>query len=235
MIPIVPHASFTFHQHSSRSLPQVFNATSVYQHLPPIPFTSANHAPPHPNVDLVKFIESALKFDTLSKLSAPVQKPRLLNSGQEGFQTSEVLVRTKCDMHTYLRLVSTFRQRLSGVSPSSSTADAATNQSYRFNPSSQSFINPSRATQSLSFDFNHLQSLLLCLYIKDAADHVMAGIRSSKRKGNGMIRLLGTSCVVTVKSTSTSPSPIDIDCIMPYSSHTSIQLERLQSVLRAVI
>ena len=179
---------------------------------------------------LLSFMISTLKFETLSKFSTTISKPRLINTGQEGFQCSELTVRQKCDMSTFLDLVTTFKSELQ--LPGSSVERT---QRYRLNPSSRSFMNPSRATQSLSIDFQSLQQLLYCLEIKDSRDHFSAGFRSSRRKGNGMVRVLGSACVITLHSLGGSNSSLDIDCVLPFVSHTAIQVDQIQSCLRQAL
>lgn len=208
----------------------------VYDNDQVPPLASASTPPfqslltPHSTPDsysstLSSFILNALKYETLARLSAPISRSRFVNSGLEGFESSELLVKTKCDLSSFISIVHFFRKH-----PTSRLPNA-----FRLNPNSNSFQHPSRATQLLSIDFENLRQLLLALDIRDTSDHSRARLKTTSKKGCAMLRLLGSACVLSVPSQNAHDSALDIDCILPGLSHTPFVSDQLVSALRTII
>lgn len=162
--PIPPSASTCSQQQRVDDVRQVppFASTSPPQYAS-VPFSST----------VPSFIVNSLKYETLAKLSSPITRSGFVNSGLEGFETSELLVKTKCDLGSFISIVDFFRRRPASLVP----------HAFRLNPSSNSFQHPSRATQLLSIDFESLKQLLLALDIRDPSDHVKAGRRATRKRG----------------------------------------------------
>lgn len=172
--------------------------------------------------NLASFVLTNIKYELLHKLSQPILRSRFLNSGMEGFDSSELVVKTKCDLHTFISIATSMN--IPGISSSS--------QCTRLNPSSNAFQAPSRATKSLSVDFQGMSHLLNVLHIMDSSDHQNAGLKTTNKTGQGMLRLLGSKCVLTFNRILGSESPVEVDCIIPFHSCTFIQLSQLQSAVR---
>lgn len=162
-----------------------------------------------------------IKFDTLRKFSMPLPRSRFLNSGLEGFESSEIVIRSKCDLHTFVSIASELDHRHSETSPTY----------MRLNPAPKSFINPSRATSSLSIDFSNCYQLLLAMSIRDFGDQRNASVKTSTRKGSGMLRLLGSKCVIKLQLNVSNQLSTEVDCIFPFYSHTILDYMQLNTLL----
>ena len=139
----------------------------------------------------------------------------------EGFQTTEVLVTVKSDLDTFLELVQ-------DLTPSSKKGLT------RFNPDTQSFINPSRATSSLSVDFTTVSTMLRWMNINDIGDHHTCATKRSMRKNGKQLRILGSSCLITLPrpfSSNSEKSTVLVDCFLPHVSCTTSHIHQLTSLL----
>ena len=133
-----------------------------------------------------------LRFETLHKFTHSLARSRYHNSGTEGFERSEILVCTKCDLTTFIRL----------VDPLLLAATNETSDKMRFNPSHSAFRDPSRATGTLSIDFADLTPMLKWLRVQDGADQMQMKTKRSVRAQVAMLRVLGTSCLLNTPSKS---------------------------------
>lgn len=155
---------------------------------------------------LIDFVLMNIKFDTLRKFSLPLPRSRFLNSGLEGFESSEIVMRSNCDLHTFVSIAAQIDQRHTETSPTY----------MHLNPIPRSFVNPSRATGSLSVDFSNCFQLFLAMEIWDSGDHRQAAVKTSTRKGRGMLRLLGSKCVIKLDPTTSGQPSTEVDCIFPF-------------------
>ncbi len=165
---------------------------------------------------------NTLKYECLHKFSHPLSRSRFNNSGLEGFQSSDVLVVVKSDMHTFIDIAQ--RQCLD---------DSRLSTSVRLKPDLCAFHSPSRATNSLSIDFISLSSMLRFMSIMDIADHRTFASRGSVGKQGGMLRLLGSSCLLTLRKSETRSTPVDVDCFLPFTSCSDSQVRQLQEILES--
>lgn len=173
---------------------------------------------------LSSFILYSLKYETISRFSHPLGRSQFLNSGLEGFQTAEVLVRVKCDLTTFLNLTRQFHSR------SASQASSTSSPSVVLKPNLSSFLHPSRATNSLSIDFSALSDLLRWLRLQDKTDHRQIALKGTSRKSGDMLRILGTTCLIRLDKTGSEPA-LEFDCFLPFISCTS----RHSSILKKVL
>lgn len=174
---------------------------------------------------LASYVLNSLKYETLAKLSSSLSRSRFLNSGMEGFEASELVVRGRCDLHTFLSIVNYFKHCPTSTIPNS----------FRLNPTCSAFINPSRATNLLSIDFESLIQLLVSLDVRDSTDHHRASMKSTSKKNGSMLRLLGSTCTMTVNSSSPSTPPVVLDCVLPSFSFTSTIHQHLHNAFRTFL
>ena len=170
---------------------------------------------------MINFVQQNIKYDTVQKFSAPLSRTRLQSSGLEGFNSSEIIVTTKCDLQTFVSM----------FEPLMNTPESADQSLYHFNPSKSAFSNQSRATQLLSVDFMSVGDLLKWMSIRDAADLHTMSVKSTVRKNDALLRLLGTSTVIQVVTDEKVNCTVDVDCILPLSSCTSHHRTVLRSRL----
>lgn len=169
------------------------------------------------------FVLNNIRYETLHKFTNSLPKSRFHNSGTEGFERSEILVSTKCDLATFIRAVSPLLQITPGTPP-----DARA-----FKPSLHAFREPSRATSTLSIDFGDLDPILIWLRMYDAADRMNIKRKCTSRSKVAMLRVLGTSCVLQTPTGKEAPS-VRVDCFIPFRSNTAVQASMLQSVVTGV-
>ena len=173
------------------------------------------------SLELHDFVLNNLRYETLHKFTHTLPKSRYQDSGTEGFEQAEILVRTKCDLATFTRLV----QPLISIATNDSSAHM------RFNPSLSAFREPSRATDILAVDFSDLQPLLKWLRVHDNSDSMKMKTKRTVRSQVAMLRVLGTSCLLTDLSKSQSTQP-QVDCFLPFTSCTSFRVQQLQELFR---
>lgn len=171
---------------------------------------------------VVEFIQNTIKYDTVQKFTTPLCRTRLQNSGLEGFKCSEVIVNSKSDLTSFLHL----------MEPLLRSAQQDSGRKLRFNPSLQSFRSQSRATQLLSVDFSTLRDLLQWISIHDPRDIQTISVKCTTRKNDSLLRILGTSALISIPSVgNSSSSRIDVDCLLPFSSCTVKHVQHLESAL----
>lgn len=127
----------------------------------------------------------------------------------------------KCDMVTFLEIVLPLHR---------SEPDTNTGlKQARFNPDVLAFQNPSRATDNLSVDFSNMTVLLRWINVNDVRDQRVFATKFSTKRPGGMLRILGTSCFLTVRKESSDT--VGVDCVLPFVSCTSSQQSQLQDLL----
>lgn len=168
--------------------------------------------------DLPSFILNTIKYEVLLHFSSPLPRSRFQNSGLEGFQISETSVVVKCDLNTFLQLTRPLNS-------------SSYNGSSRFAPNFALFESPSRATNNLSVHFSTLSDLLYWMQVHDIADHMAFCYKSSYRKSAGMLRVIGTACLVTRVRIPGVLDPVDVDCVLPFTSRTKPRLDQLREHL----
>lgn len=124
-------------------------------------------------------------------------------------------------MASFIRVATTTAERTS----------PAQRHTIRLNPTESSFQHPSRATPTLSLEFEGVNQLLSTLSVCDPADQRAAALKISSRKSCGLSRVLGSSCIISIRSESGTDATV-VDCVFPFSSFTYTQVEYLHSVLR---
>ena len=149
-----------------------------------------------------------MKHDTLYRFSGSVSRSEFQKFGLEGFQTTELVISVRCDMHSFLNLIDSLRNQ----------------EQTRFKPDEQSFTNPSRATESLSVDFATLRGLLDWMTINDSADYQTIASKRTIRKNEGLFRLVGTTCPLKVHRHDNPGIEIDVDCVLPFVSLSLIHI-----------
>ena len=159
---------------------------------------------------LLSFVLQTMKYNVLHRFSPTVTKPKFQASGLEGFYSGDMVVNTKCDMISFVYL----------VKPLHNSNLTVMGTDFYYSPSVSAFINPSRATSTLSVDFRDLHHLLQWLHIRDSQDLFMMGCRQSGTIPSGTLRLLGSTFVVKDCRLKSSESVVDIDCVVPFGSAT---------------
>lgn len=195
----------------------------------------------HSNTSLLTFIRHNLKYATIMKFTGSLASSKLPRSGVQGYDSSEVAVSTLCDMDSFIAITQT--TTLLGTGASSSIHSQAPpilseSPTVRFNPSRRAFLQPSRATSSISVDLTRLSEILWLTQIRDTQDHSTIGVKECNGKTSHLLRLLGSSCTVTIKATSTGESnnaeSIDVDCVLPLQSCTANFKHRIKVFLQSV-
>lgn len=168
--------------------------------------------------DLPCFILNTIKYDVLLHFSSPLPRSRFQNSGLEGFQISETSVVVKCDLNSFLQITRPLHS-------------SSNNGSSRFAPNFSLFESPSRATNNLSVHFSTLSDFLYWMQVHDIADHRAFCYKSSYRKSAGMLRVIGTACLLTSVRIPGGLDPVDVDCVLPFTSRTKPRLDQLREHL----
>lgn len=171
------------------------------------------------SLQLHDFVLNNLRYETLHKFTHTLPKLQYHDSGTEGFQQAEILVSTKCDLTTFIGI----------VQPLLSAASNDSSENMRFNPSISAFREPSRATGTLSVDFTDLVPMLKWLRVHDNADSMNMKTKRTVRSQVAMLRVLGTSCLLTDPSES-QPTQPQVDCFLPFQSCTSFQVQHLHQI-----
>lgn len=190
---------------------------------------------------LLTFIHQNLKYSTITKFAGSIASSKLPRSGVQGYDSSEILISTQCDMESFVAITRTASSVTVSRSLDVQSAPATTftgSPSTRFNPSKNAFHNPSRATSSLSVDFKCLSELLLFTQIRDTTDHRTIGIKECKGKNTHLLRLLGSSCTVSinggVNKATGNQCFLDVDCILPFQSCTPNLKNHIKSYLQSL-
>ena len=131
-------------------------------------------------------------------------------------------MKTKSDMTSFLQLARPLRLPLD-----------ARHHSVRFNPDYVAFETPSRASNNLTVDFQGLFSLLTWLKVNDFNDHISFATKKSVRRPGGVLRLLGTSCKITLRDGAQDGAPIDVDCVLPFISRLESHITHLKQLLQS--
>lgn len=133
------------------------------------------------------------------------------------------MVNVKSDMYSFLQLVRPLHDVM--VDPLASTT------SMRFNPNLHLFQYPTRAMTNLSVDFGELPAMLQWMEIKDLQDHRSFGIKSSAQSSGSVLRILGTTCIISIETTASSKGRVDVDCVLPFVSCTESMISELKILL----
>lgn len=190
---------------------------------------------------LTTFIRQNLKYSTIMRFAGSLARSKLPRSGVQGYDSSEVVISAPCDMDSFVAITRTAGSVSTSDSsrihsPSPSTVNNSL--SVRFNPSKHAFLQPSRATSSLSVDFTRLSELLRFTQIRDNQDHSTIGVKECKGKTGHLLRLLGSSCRVTIEGSSSNESEgkglLEVDCVLPFQSCTSNFKNHIKSFLQSI-
>ncbi len=172
---------------------------------------------------LVDFISFNMKHSIVHKFSSQLPSRKYRRTGLEGYDSSDVIISTTCDLESFIQLVSTLDAK----------DECRKAHAMRFNPNRESFYDPSRATESLSVDFNNLKNLLTHLQLRDSADHQRIGVKRVSGKSGHLLRMLGTSCVLSLGSSDSDSAPTEVDCVLPFMSTTPSNNDILKELLQA--
>lgn len=193
------------------------------------------------NNSLLTFIRHNLKYGTIMKFTGSLASSKLPRSGVQGYDSSEVIISTQCDMDSFIVIAQSTSLVSSGASSSIQSPSASTLSglsSVRFNPSIGAFLQPSRATASISVDFTRLSEILRFTQIRDIQDHCTIGVKECKGKTSHLLRLLGSSCTVTIKAGSNTETKntdsIEVDCVLPFQSCTTNFRHYIKRFLQSV-
>lgn len=164
-----------------------------------------------------------MKYDILSRFSAPLSRSKYNKSGVEGFQRNELLVTVRCDLDSFIQMTQSLQE------------DVNLRAHTTFKPDLPSFHSPSRATSTLSVDFDSAFTLLNWMGVKDYNDHHTFALKETKGNINSnvprILRIVGTSCVLTLTKRHGSELPVDVDCVLPFASCTRSQVDQIRHLL----
>ena len=173
---------------------------------------------------LLPFINNNLKYTIVLKFSGSLSRSRFTRSGVEGYDSSEMIVNTACDMLSFLTISNSINKA------------GSTNCSHhvRYNPSTSSFINPSRATTNLSVDFRILTDLLEHIQLRDMADWSTISVKRANKKTGRLLRILASSCVLSFAPKRGNGTTVNVDCVLPSQSMTATCINEMKLILKHI-